>query len=204
MVPSLPVPLTGSEGWNMRCLICAINALTKLLILGATSGLSYDPLTWSDLGIEILADCPPFMEEDHRLATLPVDYCNPDPGGGPLLDLPVSMKPQLLNPGAANSMQILDCKQTSVRFSTDFLGGAWPKTTTYFLQHEHLRINPTMHRELQLSEMLVQPPSRSDPEESDGTGRRELESQLLDAQIWLEQMEVRVQEAEAKVQEYRR
>uniref|UniRef100_A0ACB8G3J7 Uncharacterized protein n=1 Tax=Sphaerodactylus townsendi TaxID=933632 RepID=A0ACB8G3J7_9SAUR len=124
-------------------------------LLRATGGLSYNPLTWSDSGIDIPVDWPPSVTRDHRLTMLPVDYCFTDPGGGSLVDLSVPTEPSLLNADGGHSVQIVDYKQTSVHFSTDFRRGAQPKSTTQIVQQECLCINPGMGLGLHFSEVPV-------------------------------------------------
>uniref|UniRef100_A0ACB8G3B2 Uncharacterized protein n=1 Tax=Sphaerodactylus townsendi TaxID=933632 RepID=A0ACB8G3B2_9SAUR len=128
-----------------------------------------------------------------------------DPSRGPLVDLQVPTEPSLLNLVVGHPTHIVDYKQLSVHFPTEFPGGAHPKSSTArILQQEHLRINPDVGRGLRILDAPVQLLSWSDSEESDGTSHTELKLQLLDVKVWLEQMEARAYEEEAKVMEYRR
>uniref|UniRef100_A0ACB8FNX2 Uncharacterized protein n=1 Tax=Sphaerodactylus townsendi TaxID=933632 RepID=A0ACB8FNX2_9SAUR len=144
-----------------------------------------------------------FEDYQAELVTLPSDYRFLVPGGGPLVDLQGPLEPSLLNLVVGRPTQIVDYKQMSVHFSTEFPGSACPKlSTAWILQQEHLRIDLNMGRGVKVLDAPVRPPSRSDLEGSGGTSHRELELQLLDVQVQLEQMEARPFEVEVKVMEY--
>uniref|UniRef100_A0ACB8EUG6 Uncharacterized protein n=1 Tax=Sphaerodactylus townsendi TaxID=933632 RepID=A0ACB8EUG6_9SAUR len=73
-----------------------------------------------------------------------------DTGGGPLVDFSVPTEPSLLNPGGGHSTQIVDYKQMSVSFSTNFPGGALPKSTARIFQRECLWVGDCASRKCHL------------------------------------------------------